>query len=347
MEARQHCKSAHHRAMRKDHPALYPAHARHRGQWRRVRPARNSIHAQARAAAALGIVQGARRLRQSVDPGGAQSRHHRGVRRQSRRGRAYAAMRLGKPAKIFVPSVSSPAKIAAHPRIRRRSRDRGRPLCGRARGQRERGRSRPAHMPVHAFDQAKPSGPGNAASNSSNKLRYRYGPRSGWRRRADRRYRRLVCRPHQGRRRRAVCVANADQGARGRTSRRCGGWRPRRGFARAAARRRTRIPDRTEICAADRAGYRRRDRRMRRRRYGAPCASWRSPAAPPHSRRSCPAPMACCRRAGRHCRQRRQHGRGELRRDILTGAPPVARPCGYVSRSIDASRHNFCSFRPA
>ena len=70
---------------------------------------------------------------------------------------AYAAMRLGKPAKIFIPSVSSPAKIA---RIREYGADlavEGRGLCRGARRQREHGRGKPARCRSRHSIRTKPS----------------------------------------------------------------------------------------------------------------------------------------------------------------------------------------------
>ncbi len=70
---------------------------------------------------------------------------------------AYAAMKLGKPAKIFVPSISSPAKLQ---RIRDYGADlvdRGRRLCGRARRQRSIGRSKPARCRYRRSIRTKPS----------------------------------------------------------------------------------------------------------------------------------------------------------------------------------------------
>ena len=86
IEHRVAIKSANDRAMRRDHPAAYPAHADRRGQQQRFRPARRAPHAEARTAAALRLVQGARRLCQCADPRGAGSQGSRGIRRQSRRG---------------------------------------------------------------------------------------------------------------------------------------------------------------------------------------------------------------------------------------------------------------------
>ncbi len=66
---------------------------------------------------------------------------------------AYAARRLGVPARIFVPTVSSPAKIAADPRLRRGAGRRRRPLRRRARRERAAGGRDRGALAVHAFDQ--------------------------------------------------------------------------------------------------------------------------------------------------------------------------------------------------
>ena len=127
---------------------------------------------------------------------------------------AYAAMRLGKPAKIFVPSVSSPAKVA-------RIRDYGADLTiegdryADALAASQAWAERTGALQVPAFDQDETiMGQGTLGVELEQQAaRPRYGPGRGGRRRADCRRRRLVCRPRQGRRRRAVCLADADQGA--------------------------------------------------------------------------------------------------------------------------------------
>ena len=102
--------------------------------------------------AAWRLVQGPRRLRQSADPQGAEA----GVVAASGGNHgvavAFAANRLATKAAIFVPTISSPAKIErsatmAPTPCRRRA------LCRCAGRQRELGRQAGA-MPIHAFDQA-------------------------------------------------------------------------------------------------------------------------------------------------------------------------------------------------
>ena len=171
-----------------------------------------AAHAQARTAAALGRVQGPRRLRQSAEPRGPQGRRRRGFGRQSWRGGRLCRDGLGKPAKIFVPSVSSPAKIA---RIREYGADlrRRRALCGCARSERSLGAANRRDAGPCVRPERDHHRPGNVGLELDEQA-----PEidtvlvAGRRRRADRRDRGLVRGPHQGHRRRAVCVADADQG---------------------------------------------------------------------------------------------------------------------------------------
>ena len=247
---------------------------------------------------------------------------------------AYAAMRLGKPAKIFVPSVSSPAKIA-------RIREYGADLTidgdryADALAASEAWARQTGAMPVPAFDQNETiMGQGTLGARTRGAgARYRHGSGFRGRRRAGRGDRRLVRRPHQGHRRRAVGLADADQSFRGRTSRRCRSRRAGGGFAGAAACRRTRVSDRPEIRAAHRAGDPTTRSPRRRRRCGAPCASWRSRVAPAHSPRSLQA------RIGRPPANasRSSSAAATRRRSISTSrAEPVrrraARHCGNLSR---------------
>ena len=69
---------------------------------------------------------------------------------------AYAAMRLGVPAKIFVPAISSPAKIARIRELRRRPRRSAATAMPRRWRRASVDRRRAGALPVHAFDQARP-----------------------------------------------------------------------------------------------------------------------------------------------------------------------------------------------
>jgi threonine dehydratase len=119
---------------------------------------------------------------------------------------AYAAMKLGKPAKIFVPSVSSPAKV-------QRIRDYGADLTiegdryADALAASEAWAQQTGALPVPAFDQT-----GNARPRARRPgAGYRYAAGVGRRRRTGRRTCRLVRRPHQGDRRRAAGIADIDE----------------------------------------------------------------------------------------------------------------------------------------
>ena len=135
---------------------------------------------------------------------------------------AYAAMRLGVPAKIFVPTVSSPAKTA---RIRGYGADLvvvGERYAD-ALAAAEAWAARTGALAVHAFDQIETLlgqatlWPGAGAPGS----RPGHHPGGGRRRRADRRRRQLVRRRRQDRRRRARGRADPDRGARGGAAGRC------------------------------------------------------------------------------------------------------------------------------
>ena len=118
---------------------------------------------------------------------------------------AYAARRLGLKARIFVPEISSPAKIAvirahgADDRHRRSALRRCagglRPLCRRDRSA--------ARAPLRRGDHDRRPGHGRARMGGGRSAS-RHGARRGRRRRPDRRHGRLVGRPRQGRRRRAA-----------------------------------------------------------------------------------------------------------------------------------------------
>ena len=207
---------------------------------------------------------------------------------------AYAAMRLGKPAKIFVPSVSSPAKVA-------RIRDYGADLTIEGDGyadalaaSRSMGASGPARCRCRRSTRTKPSwDKARSAWSSTQQLPDidtvlvavgGGGLIAG------------IAAWYAGRvkvdRRRTVCVADADQGVGGRTSGRCGGRRAGGGFAGAA-----RVGERVfpivqkyapqTVLVSDEAIAERASRRC-----GAPCASWRSREAPPRSRRCCREPIS-------------------------------------------------------
>src|SRR5277367_1434444 len=98
---------AHHRNRAAD-PAARPPYADRPSRPGGFRPPGGTAGAEARKPAAFGVVQGARRVRQPADTADSGERGGRGVRRQSWHGGA--AMRLGVPATIFLPSVTSPSK---------------------------------------------------------------------------------------------------------------------------------------------------------------------------------------------------------------------------------------------
>jgi hypothetical protein len=130
---------------------------------------------------------------------------------------AFAAMTLKVPAKIFVPSVSSPAKVA-------RIREYGADLViegdryADALAAREAWVERSGAIPVHAFDQYETMlGQGTVGQELTEQAPdNRYAPCVRWRRRSYRWNCGLVCRRHQGHRRRAIRLADAYQGV--------GGW---------------------------------------------------------------------------------------------------------------------------
>jgi len=167
---------------------------------------------------------------------------------------AYAAMTLGKPAKIFVPSVSSSAKVE-------RIREYGADLViegdryADALAASDIWAQRTGAMLVPAFDQNETiMGQGTLGLELD-----RQAPDidtvlvsvggGGL----------VVRRPRQGPWCRTICIAHAEQGLGGRASGRCGGRRTGCGFAGAAARRRMCLSDRPEIRAANRARFRRGD----------------------------------------------------------------------------------------
>ena len=167
---------------------------------------------------------------------------------------AYAAMKLGKPAKIFIPTVSSPAKVqrtattapispSRATAMRMRSPP-ARPGCG-----------KPAPCRCRLSIRSKPSwAREHSAANSPNRrlIAIRFWCRSAaaaWSPASP-----PGMRPHQRRRRRAVCLADPDQGTGSRTPCRCRSRWPGSGFAGAAARRRKGVSDRSEIRPANRAG---------------------------------------------------------------------------------------------
>ena len=211
---------------------------------------------------------------------------------------AYAAKTLGVAAKIFVPSISSPAKIA-------RIRDYGADLV--VGGERyadalaasERWAAETGALPVHAFDQDETLlGQGTVGLELAEQAPELdtllvavgggglIGGIAAW-------YAGAV----RGDRRRAGGRAHADASARGRTAGRRGGGRHRRRLAGAAPDRRAGVPDRPRSRGSRRAGHRRGDppgardalgeharrrgARRRRRLRGA-----RSPAAIDRSRAS-------------------------------------------------------------
>ena len=138
--------------MRKDHPALYPANPGDRDRRQRVRPVRQRLTLKLELLQHSGSfkARGAftnlltREIPKAGVVAASGGNHGAAV--------AYAAMRLGKPAKIFVPSVSSPAKIA-------RIREYGADLTiegdryADALAASETWAQQTGALPVHAFDQ--------------------------------------------------------------------------------------------------------------------------------------------------------------------------------------------------
>jgi threonine dehydratase len=174
---------------------------------------------------------------------------------------AYAAMRLGKPARIFVPTVASPAKLE-------RIRGYGADLVvtgdryADALAASEEWAAQSGALPVHAYEQVETLlGQGTVGLEFEEQDPARFRSGSGGRRRIDRRHRRLVRRPHQGGRRGAGTLSHAPDGdgrrpPRGRTFR-----RDRRRFAGAQTRRRIDVPHRAGVRKRRSAGARRGDRR--------------------------------------------------------------------------------------
>ena len=223
---------------------------------------------------------------------------------------AYAAMKLGKPAKIFVPSISSPAKV-------QRIRDYGADLTiegdryADALAASEAWAQQTGALPVPAFDQNETiMGQGTLGLELAGQapdidtLLVSVGGGgliAGTRR--------LVRRPYQGDRRRAAGIADAD--ARPlrpaiRSMRRPAGWRRirwRRGASVNGSFRSCKNTQRKPCWFPTPRSP------TRRRRFGAPCASWQNRVAQPHSRRSCRAPTGPARANGCGHHQRRQHRR--------------------------------------
>lgn len=110
------------------------------------------LRPQARMPAAFRIVQGARRLHQSFDPRGAGGRRG-GIGRQSWGGGSYAAMRLGRKASIYVPSIKHQGQDRPHPEFRCRPGDRRRALCRCAGREAEALTQTSGAMRIHAFNQ--------------------------------------------------------------------------------------------------------------------------------------------------------------------------------------------------
>ena len=157
---------------------------------------------------------------------------------------AYASLKLGIPAKIFVPTISSPAKI-------QRIRDYRAELVltgdryADALAASEVWAAKSGALSIHAFDQRETLlGQGTIGLEMEEQSRDidTLLVAVGWR--AYRRHRGLVWRRGQGGRRRAGNLPNHDDGARGRrTSRRPGGW-DRCGFSLTPPHRHARVPDR-------------------------------------------------------------------------------------------------------
>jgi hypothetical protein len=158
---------------------------------------------------------------------------------------AYASLKLGIPAKIFVPTISSFAKI-------QRIRDYRAELVvtgdryADALAASEVWAAKSGALSIHAFDQRETLlGQGTIGLEMGGaESRYRHAPRRSWRRRAYRRHRGLVWWKGQGGRRRAGNLPNHDDGARGRRTSRRPGWWDRGGFSLTPLHRYPRVPDR-------------------------------------------------------------------------------------------------------
>ena len=203
---------------------------------------------------------------------------------------AYAAMRLDTPARIFVPTVSSPAKIA-------RIRSYGAELTvtgeryAEALAASVEWAETSGALQVHAFDQMETiAGQGTLGLELSKQAPELdtvlvavgggglVGGLAAWYASATR----IIAVEPEG----APTLATALQGRR--AGRRARGERCRR-FARAAAGRPADVPDRAGARRARRAGHRRGDSARRSRRCGRRCGSWPSRADARRSRRCCPA----------------------------------------------------------
>ena len=168
---------------------------------------------------------------------------------------AYAAKRLGIRATIFVPRITSPAKI-------KRIRNYGAELVvagnryADALAASEDFIARTGALAVHAYDQPETIlGQGTVGLEiESDSPNIDTLLRRSWRGRADRRHCRLVCRanPHRGGR--AGTGADLTRCSRRRSPDRCAGRRHRRRLAGAASGRRIDAPHRTAFCRALRAG---------------------------------------------------------------------------------------------
>ena len=172
---------------------------------------------------------------------------------------AYAAMTLGVPATIFVPSVSSPAKM-------QRIREYGAGLViegdryADALAASEAWVQQSGAMPVHAFDQHETMlGQGTIGMEFDEQVPDIDTPGLGRGWRPDRRDRCVVCWAYQSRWRRAVCLADADEGLGSRTSRGRGSRRHRGGLPGAKPSGRANLPNRQDPCAWHRACGRRGD----------------------------------------------------------------------------------------
>src|SRR3954466_7962724 len=184
---------------------------------------------------------------------------------------AYAAQKLGKPARIYVPTVSSPAKIE-------RIRSYGAHLevigdrYADALAASEKWAAESGAMQIHAFDQ-EPALLGQAsvgprARGAGAKAGHVAG--GGRWRRADRWHRRVVRKTDTAHRRGAAPCAHAEQSIAGGQARRCrSGWHSG-GFSRAEARRRAHVSARAEVRRARAAGRRRCDPRVAARVVGKP-----------------------------------------------------------------------------
>jgi hypothetical protein len=162
---------------------------------------------------------------------------------------AYASMKLGITARIFVPSISSPAKVRRIRNYRAELVVTGDRYAD-ALATSEVSAKQSGALSIHAFDQRETLlGQGTTGLEMEEECPdLDTLPCRGRTWRAYRRYRGLVWRQDQGGRSRARSLPNADNGAQGRRTSRRSGWWHSGGFSRTPSRRHPRLSHRQAAC---------------------------------------------------------------------------------------------------